>query len=292
MPPEDIWTDDLGFIHLGTSERERLKQATKEVMKNLPREHPEVFDTEPIDPDEYGRLFETAIHSIDGELKAKRGKENEDHVREIFLKPARDAGHLEFEDQRSDERVDFKGRLTDGTTFAMDVKGGEGQSIGHLLVPANTDLLTVWSQRNSTNTKPPASRLNEVINRMVRWGFNQAEDPALMVIHDPPAGARTDGGDVVPDVVVLPEHFPTLDSPDPPMRDVNSMDFVQVLYETTIGESDLDSELVRKHLWFHDLWLEDPDEKIVGKEIYNAHYGHDLTLTTRSIDLDRISEVS
>jgi len=97
----------------------------------------------------------------------------------------------------------------------MDVKGGEGQSIGHLLVPSNTEFLAVWSERNARNTKSPAGRLNEVINRIVRWGFNQDEDVAMMIIRDSPAGARTDEGEVIPDIVVFPERFPTPEETHP-----------------------------------------------------------------------------
>ncbi|MFC6755869.1 hypothetical protein ACFQER_03045 [Halomicroarcula sp. GCM10025894] len=173
----------------------------------------------------------------------------------------------------------------------MDVKGGEGQSIGHLLVPNNTEFLTIWSERNATNTKSPPSRLNEVINRIVRWGFNHDEDVAMMIIRDPPAGARTDDGDVIPDIVVFPQSFPTPTNPNPPMRDLDELRFAEVLYETLIGEDDLTSEVVQKHIWFHDLEIVGgADGHRVKKSIYNA-YDNSIRLSTRSIDYSRISDV-
>lgn len=143
-----------------------------------------------IDAGDYQRELKDAIFSLGGSFRQSHSAENEDIVRDIFLSPAEEAGYLLFTDQRGSERIDFKGELTDsGRVFAMDIKDGEGQSIEHLLVPANTDLLMLWSERNARNTESPASRLNEVINRAVRWGLNQAEDPQFMIICDPPAGA-------------------------------------------------------------------------------------------------------
>lgn len=170
------------------------------------------------------------------------------------------------------------------------MKGGEGQSIGHLLVPENADLLVVWSERNARNTKSPASRLNEVINRTVRWGFNHSEDPAAMVIRDEPAGARTDTGRVIPDLVIFPERFPTPDAPQPTMRDVREFHFGEVLYETLVGK-DINDEQARKHIWFHDLSIESTDRGyVVEKHIYNR-YDENIALTTQAIDYSRISDV-
>lgn len=291
MPEQDPWTDTLGFTDLGTDEREATIESIKSLVRNLGERHPEIFAEEPISVEDYEREFREALLSLGGDLRQGHGADNEETVRQVFLKPAAEAGYLTFEDQSGGERIDFKGRLDrTGEVFAMDVKGGEGQSIGHLLVPSNTEVLVLWSERNARNTKSPASRLNEVVNRAVRWGFNQGEDVAAMVIRDEPAGARTDEGRVIPDVVVFPEQFPTPSEPDPPMRDPDDLHFLEVLYETLIGEADLSADEVQKHLWLHELRLEEGSGD-VHKEIYNA-YDEDIGLRTRSIDYERISDVA
>jgi hypothetical protein len=287
----DPWTDELGFTDLATDEREDKLEAIKELIQDLPERHPDVFDDEPISAGDYQRELKDAVFSLGGVLRQQHGADNEDTVQDVFLEPAQDRGLLTYTDQRGGERIDFKGRLDDGTTWAMDVKGGEGQSIGHLLVPSNTEFLTVWSERNARNTKSPAGRLNEVINRIVRWGFNQDEDVAMMVIRDPPAGARTDEGEVIPDIVVFPKYFPTPDDTRPPMRDLDDLYFAKALYQTLIGERDLYDTTVQKHIWFHDLYLESIDGGYrVEKDIYNA-YDNNIQLRTRSIDYSRISNV-
>lgn len=293
MPTEDPWTDTLGFTDLGTEEREETIEHIKTLIRELGERHPDIFEEEPIDAGEYQRELKDAIFSLGGVLRQVHGADNEDTVQNVFLEPAQDAEFLTYEDQRGGERIDFKGRLlqTD-ERFAMDVKGGEGQSIGHLLVPANTETLVVWSERNARNTKSPASRLNEVINRAVRWGFNQSEDVKMMVIRDEPAGARTDEGQVIPDVVVFPKYFPTPDDPSPSMYDLDSLHFAEVLYETMIGEGDLYADQVQKHIWFHEMELVDvTGGHVVRKNIYNA-YDNSIELRTQSIDYERISEVT
>lgn len=288
---DDPWTDELGFTNLATDEREEKLEAIKELIRNLPERHPDIFEEEAISAGDYQRELKDAVFSLGGVLRQQHGADNEDTVKDVFLNPAQERGFLTFTDQSGGERIDFKGRLDDGTAWAMDVKGGEGQSIGHLLVPSNTEFLTVWSERNARNTKSPAGRLNEVINRIVRWGFNQDEDVAMMVIRDPPAGARTDEGEVIPDIVVFPEEFPTPSNTHPSMRNLDTLHFAEALYQTLIGQGDLYSATVQKHIWFHELYLEDSgDGYQVKKNIYNA-YNNDIQLRTRNIDYSRISNV-
>ena len=286
---DDSWTDVLGFTDLGTEDREETLEEVKQLVEHLHEKHPGVFESESISPQDYSRELRDAVFSLGGKYRQGHGTDNEDVVRDVFLTSAEKQGRLSFVDQRGSERIDFKGRLTDtGETFAMDVKGGEGQSIGHLLVPDNTETLLLWSERNARNTKSPPSRLNEVINRAVRWGFNQSEDPSYMVIRDTPAGAVTDDGSVIPDVVVFPEQFPTRSSPDPQLPEFNDLHFAEVLFDVLTGTGDLKEDTIKKHIWWHDLTYTDGT---IDKEIWNA-YDDSITLTTRSIEYSRISDVS
>lgn len=292
MPTDDPWTDTLGFTDLGTEEREETIDQIKTFLLTLGDRHPEIFERESFSLADFRREVKPALFSLGGELRQQHGASSEETVKEVFLDPAQAANRLKYQDPRGAERIDFTGRLTQtNETFALDVKGGEGQSIGHLLVPANTDTLVLWSERNARNTKSPASRLNEVINRAVRWGFNQDKDVTAMVNRDEPAGARMDDGTVIPDTVVFPEYFPTPNRPDPPMQNLDELHFAEVLYETVIGEADLFSDHVQKHLWFHELYLEEePAGPMVQKRIYNA-YDNSIELQTQSIDYERISDV-
>lgn len=289
MSNNNPWTDILGFTDLGTEDREETLAEVKHLIETLHEEHPEVFDDEAISPQDYGRELRDAIFSLGGKFRQGHGADNEDIVRDVFLDPAQEAGYLSYVDDRGSERIDFKGRLKDtGHRFAMDVKGGEGQSIGHLLVPSNTDILMLWSERNARNTKSPPSRLNEVINRAVRWGFNQSEDPSYMIIRDPPAGAVTDDGRVIPDVVVFPKQFPTPDNPDPEMPGLDDLHFAEILFDVMTGVGDLHDAAIEKHVWWHDLTYNDGR---IDKDIWNA-YDERITLTTHSIEFSRISDVA
>lgn len=292
MADSDPWTDVLGFTDLGTEDREETLEEVKHLIEHLHEEHPEVFESESISPQDYNRELRDAVFSLGGKYRQGHGADNEDVVRDVFLAPAEERGYLSYVDQRGSERIDFKGRLTDtGDTFAMDVKGGEGQSIGHLLVPSNTDILMLWSERNARNTKSPASRLNEVINRAVRWGFNQEEGPSYMIIRDPPAGAVTDDDRVIPDVVVFPTEFPTSNNPDPDMPDLDDLHFAEILFDVLTDNGDLHDAEVKKHIWWHDLqYRDDSNGSKIDKEIHNA-YDESITLTTRSIEYSRISDV-
>jgi len=288
----DPWTDILGFTDLGTEEREETLNDVKNLIQNLGHDHPDVFDELSIDAGDYQRELRDAIFSLGGSFRQSHGADNEDIVRNTFLKPAEEQGYLTFEDQRGSERIDFKGRLTaTDEVFALDVKGGEGQSIGHLLVPDNTDILMLWSERNARNTKSPASRLNEVINRAVRWGLNQSEDPQYMIIRDPPAGARTETGRIIPDVIVFPTEYPSPENPKPDTPSLEDMDFVEALFDVTTGVGDLENEQCLKHIWWHGMYYSDQDGGKIHKDIYNA-FDTNIKLRTHGIDYSRISDVS
>lgn len=292
MTDANPWTDTLGFTDLGTDEREETIEEIKTLLQTLGNEHPEIFDDRDIDAGDYQRELKDAIFSLGGTFRQSHGAENEDIVRDVFLNPAEEKGYLTFTDQRGSERIDFKGQIVSSDeVFAMDVKGGEGQSIGHLLVPDNTDILMLWSERNARNTKSPASRLNEVINRAVRWGLNQEEDPQYMVIRDPPAGARTNDGRVIPDVVVFPTSYPSPQTPNPDMPSLDELLFVQILFEVTAGIENLDAESARKHIWWHEMEYDDSDGGKIHKSIYNE-FDNSIQLGTRPIDYSRISDVS
>ncbi|CCC41935.1 hypothetical protein [Haloquadratum walsbyi] len=288
---DDPWTNYLGFTDLGTEEREENIEEIKSVIKSLGNNHPDIFNKYDIDAGDYQRELKDAIFSLGGTFRQSHGADNEDIVRDIFLNPAREADYLSFTDQRGSERIDFKGEVTNsGQVFAMDVKGGEGQSIGHLLVPANTDSLIIWSERNARNTKSPASRLNEVINRTVRWGLNQSEDPQFMIIRDPPAGARTDDGRVIPDVVVFPSEYPSPTAPTPGMPSLSNMCFPNILFEVTAGIESMSSESAKKHIWWHEMEYRDEEDQKIHKKIYNAA-DNSIRLRTKPIDYSRISNV-
>jgi hypothetical protein len=292
VPDKSSWIEKLGFTDLGTDEREQTLDEVKTLIKTLGNEHPEIFEEWDIDAGDYQRELKDAIFSLGGTFRQSHGADNEDIVRDVFLEPAAEQGYLTFTDQRGSERIDFKGHLENtGEVFAMDVKGGEGQSIGHLLVPTNTDILMLWSERNARNTKSPASRLNEVINRAVRWGLNQDEYPRYMIIRDPPAGARTEDGRVIPDVVVFPKEYPSPNNPDPEMPVFDDLRFPEVLFEITTGNSDLNDEQCLKHIWWHEMYYEERDGGMIGKNIYNA-YDEGITLQTQAIDLSRISDIT
>lgn len=291
MSEPNPWTDTLGFTDLGTEDREKTLEAVKTLIRNLGSEHPELFDGREIDASDYQRELEDAIFSLGGTFRQSHGADNEDTVRRVFLEPAAERGRLTFTDQRGDERIDFTGHLEEsGDAFAMDVKGGEGQSIGHLLVPQNTDTLVLWSERNARNTKSPASRLNEVINRAVRWGLNQDEYPQYMVVRDPPAGARTADGRVIPDVIVFPETFPSPEEPRPSVPGVTDLDFPELLFEVTTGANSLDETHCLQHIWYHEMEYDERDSGEIHKHVYNA-FDEEIQLETRPIDYSRISDV-
>ena len=110
-----------------------------------------------------------------------------------------------------------------------------------------------------------------------------------MIIRDPPAGARTEDGRVIPDVVIFPSEYPSPENPKPEMPSLDDLDFIDILFEVTAGIEDASSGEGKKHIWWHEMEYRDNGGKI-QKQIYNAA-DETISLQTHSIDYSRISDV-
>jgi hypothetical protein len=112
-----------------------------------------------------------------------------------------------------------------------------------------------------------------------------------MIVRDEPAGATTDDGRVIPDVIVFPVGFPSPSNPDPQMPSLDNLHFAELVFGVLTGIDDLQNEQVKKHIWWHELRYTSDDGGKVKKKIYNA-YDESITLQTQAIDFERISDVS
>jgi hypothetical protein len=66
--------------------------------------------------------------------------------------------------------------------------------------------------------------------------------------------------------------------------------FPEVLFKITTGNENLTDDLCSKHIWWHEMYYQEEDGGLIGKNIYNA-YNESITLQTQSIDYSRISDI-
>src|SRR5438128_8547979 len=147
-------------------------QRVRQVIERLPNfKIPEISD---VSQDDYELIKLAIINSIKGEQVAREERSRQEFVEEVFLKPAKKSGLLDYEDTSRDSKCDFEGRFQEGTRFGLEVKGGEGNSVTLLERPIHASTFAVWSHLDvMSNT--PAENMRGVLGRIVKQMINVDE---------------------------------------------------------------------------------------------------------------------
>lgn len=118
-------------------------QPTKELLRNLDTEHPDVLKTHGINPIDYHRnlVFRSAIESIRGSFIASSMTGREGMVSDILTLAKRKELIHDYEHSGSRKRYDFVVFVDSERRIrsALEVKGGEGNSVNISERPAWAD---------------------------------------------------------------------------------------------------------------------------------------------------------
>jgi len=232
-------------------------QRVRKVIIELPKfKIPEIKD---VTEQDYDLIRLSIINSIKGEQVAKSERSRQNFVEDVYLKPAKTAGILSYEDLSKSEKCDFEGDFVGGVHFGLEVKGGEGNSVTLLERPRDAKIFVVWSHLDvMSNT--PADNMRGVLARIVKQMINideKRQKVDLLVFYDEwyrtGVKAFTEGL-TLPDVVIFPEEIPTKRRVHPRLPDASDNVFLRSLMKI-VGNVDLDSSDAKRHLWYCDIHL-------------------------------------
>ncbi len=252
----------------------------RKVIEGLPNfKIPEIGD---VSPSDYELIKLAIINSIKGEQVAKEEKTRQDFVEQVFLKPAKDAQLLDYQDTSKTSKCDFEGHLQDGTLFGLEVKGGEGNSLTQLQRPRHAQTFAVWSHLDvMSNT--PGENMQKVLARIVKQMINEDEKRQkvdFLMFYDEwyRTGVKVfRTGNPLPDVFIFPEATPTKQNTHPSLPQADNILLNAIM--KVVGNIELSSSSAKRHLWWCDIRLLQEGTRWMRRMKVFNEFDRNVTLT-------------
>ncbi len=208
-------------------------QPTVELLTHLDTMHPEVLCQHAIQPEDYqgGLVFRSAIESIRGTFIASSTTGREGLVRDVLENLLVRKLIAGYQQNSSKERYDFTVEIDHdlGYFVALEVKGGEGNSINISERPIWAKEFGIWSHLDGAIVNQPAHGAHAILNRLTNELVRRHKPVDILFFKDCLCGTRTRpcpkypgceekiGLSAAPDIFLFPQRIPTVDDPEPPV---------------------------------------------------------------------------
>ncbi|HEY9285189.1 MAG TPA: hypothetical protein VIP46_17175 [Pyrinomonadaceae bacterium] len=209
------------------------------LLSNLDELHPEVLRQHSIEPADYksGLVFRSAIESIRGTFIASSTAGRQGMVKTVFEGMLERSYIADYEQTSSRYRHDFAVGIERNPDYfaALEVKGGEGNSINISERPVWAREFAVWCHLDGAVVNQPANGVHAIINRINNELLKRRKLVDVLLIKDLLCGTRArpcpkypgheteTGLNTAPDVFLFPQRAPTLDDPEPPVHTLQSL---------------------------------------------------------------------
>lgn len=204
-----------------------------ELLQHLDTWHPEVLLQHNIQPQDYhgSLVFRSAIESIRGRYIAGSTRGRHELVA-ARLEVARSRDLITgYQYEGARRRYDFAVTMAESRRAAIEVKGGEGNSIQISERPIWADEFLLWCHLDGAVVNQPAHGASQIITRVLNQVTRDPQKRVdAIIIRDAlcgsatrpcpkyPAGGSLPSLGVAPDIFLLPRRVPTPDDPDPPLH--------------------------------------------------------------------------
>jgi hypothetical protein len=236
-------------------------QPTIDLLTDLDVLHPDVLRLHAIQPEDYkgGLVFRSAVESIRGSFAASSVTQRQGLVGEVLTRLQTQTRIVEFEQTSSRERYDFAiGIERDPDYFAaLEVKGGEGNSINISERPLWAREFGVWCHLDGAIVNQPAHGAHSIVNRLANEMVRRKKHVDVVFFKDSLCGTllrpcpkyvigHQINSQIAPDVLLFPQIIPTLDNPDPPVHTLDSLRLPRLILEMFGIRGDEQD----KHVWY------------------------------------------
>jgi hypothetical protein len=261
---------------------------TIDLLRNLDNKHPDVLKAYGVQPSDYHSklVFRSAVESIRGTYIASSLTQRQGLVATVLDTMKQQALIAEFQPQGAAQRFDFQVMLTSKPKemAAVEVKGGEGNSINISERPLWANEFVIWCHLDGSIVNQPshgaaAIIFNRVENEMVKRGkhvdvvvfkdarCNSPLRPCPKYPKTPPTALG-----VAPDIFLMPSVLPTEDNPKPKPHDLNSTKLpARILAAHGVAPNDFD-----EHLWQVIITLVKDDKGRLLRETKIYHKGKQI----------------
>ena len=265
---------------------------TIDLLTNLDTLHPDVLLAHKIQPPDYkgGLVFRSAVESIRGTFIASSKTGREGLVGDVLENLEQHKSIVDYEATGSRRRHDFTVVLERNPDYfaAIEVKGGEGNSINISERPLWAREFGVWCHLDGAIVNQPAHGAHSIVNRLTNELVRRKKQVDVLFFKDILCGTSTrpcpkypgsetkTGLATSPDIFLLPQRAPSFDEPEPPVHTLDTLKLPRLILDLFgVATSDY-----YKHLWEVRVKLVQVREGQLRREVYVSHQGE---LVDRSI---------
>lgn len=222
-------------------------QPAIDLLKNMAVLHPDVLLEHAIQPVDYhdGLVFRSAVESIRGSFIASSTTGREGLVRDVLENLAQQNTIVGYKQSSGSQRYDFTVQLLQSPDrfAAIEVKGGEGNSINISERPLWAGEFGVWCHLDGAIVNQPAHGAHSIINRLTNELVKRRKRVDVAFFEDLLCGTRTRpcpkypgreceiGLRCAPDVFLFPQRIPSVDDPEPPVHTLDSLSLPKLVLD-------------------------------------------------------------
>ena len=218
-----------------------------QLLTNLDTIHPDILIQHAINPEDYksGLVFRSAIESIRGSFIASSMKGREGLVKDILENLFQRALIQKYTHNSSRQRYDFTVLIQNNPEYfmAIEVKGGEGNSINISERPLWAKEFAVWCHLDGAIVNQPSHGAHSILNRLTNELVRRKKQVDILLFKDLLCGTNarpcpkypgqetTIGLKTAPDIFLFPRAAPTLKKPAPPVNKLNDLKLPAVILD-------------------------------------------------------------
>lgn len=260
-------------------------QPTIKLLTNLDTLHPGVLLEHEIQPADYkdGLVFRSAVESIRGTFIASSRTGREGLVGDVLENLKQRMIIADYESTGGRRRHDFTVVLERSPDYfaAIEVKGGEGNSINISERPLWAREFGVWCHLDGAIVNQPAHGAHSIVNRLTNELVRRKKQVDVLFFKDALCGTPTRpcpkypgnetriGLTTSPDVFLLPQRAPSLDDSEVPVHALDTLKLPRLILDL-FGVAPSDYE---KHIWEVQVKVVEAGSGRLRREVRVWHQG-------------------
>ena len=222
-------------------------QPTIYLLNNLDVLHPDILLQHDIQSIDYkgSLVFRSAIESIRGSFIASSTTRREALVRDVLENLLQRGWIAGYARSSGSNRYDFTVALERNPDVfaALEVKGGEGNSINISVRPIWASEFGVWCHLDGAIVNQPAHGAHSIVNRVTNELVQRHKLVDVLFFKDILCGTRARpcpkypgredqmGLQTAPDVFLFPQRMPTVDDPAPPVHTLDTLKLPRLILD-------------------------------------------------------------
>ena len=256
-----------------------------DLLINMDKSHPNLLLEHNIQPIDYrqGLVFRSAVESIRGTFIASSTTRREGLIGDVLENMLQKGIVVDYEQTGNSRRYDFVVIVENDPDYiaAIEVKGGEGNSINISERPLWAKEFCVWSHLDGAIVNQPGHGAHSIINRLTNELVRRHKLVDALFFKDILCGTRTRpcpkytdrmetiGLNAAPDVFLFPQRVPTLEDPMPPIHSLETLKLPGKILDLF----DVNPSAREEHLWEVHVGVERVSNDRIQRRVTILHKG-------------------